>query len=201
VGDRAVPVGDQVTHCLAATRRARRTRSASRLNAPVRGPRSWPAASRLLVRRVRRGGRGDHRVGPVPRVRPGEVSPEVLPTRHERHLVCNPERAQYIVDAGFPPVKCEGFFAKEALDPTYVAQEEARVTRAWRRLQEIPTLGSPSRSIPCQKKGRDTHRERANPCRTARSSPSACGWPINSFASSIRDASGTPRMTWSSRRN
>ncbi len=71
----------------------------------------------------------------------GEVLPEELPTRRERHIVCNPERAQYIVDAAFAPVSCEGFFAKEALDPAYVAEEEARVTRAWRRLQEIPTLG------------------------------------------------------------
>ena len=71
----------------------------------------------------------------------GEVRPEELPTRRERHIVCNPERAQYIIDPEFVLVKCEGFFAKETLDPTFVAEEEARVTRAWRRLQEIPTLG------------------------------------------------------------
>ena len=71
----------------------------------------------------------------------GEVPPELLPTRRERHIVCNPERAQYIVDEAFAPVRCEGFFAKGSLDPVYVAEEEARVTRAWRRLQEIPRLG------------------------------------------------------------
>jgi hypothetical protein len=71
----------------------------------------------------------------------GEVPPEELHLRRERHVRCNPELAQYIVDASFEPVRCEGFFAKEALDPAYVAEQEARVTRAWRRLQEIPKLG------------------------------------------------------------
>ena len=49
--------------------------------------------------------------------------------------------AQYIVDPSFEPVHCEGPFAKEALDPAWVAEEETRVTRGRRRLQEIPTLG------------------------------------------------------------
>lgn len=71
----------------------------------------------------------------------GEVSGEELPTRQERHLRCNPERAQYVVDPAFPPVVCEGVFAKAGLDAAFVAEEEARVTRGWRRLQEIPTLG------------------------------------------------------------
>jgi hypothetical protein len=71
----------------------------------------------------------------------GEVAAEELLRRPERHIRCNPERAQYILDPGFPPVRCEGFFAKEMLDPEYAKAEEARVTRAWRRLQEIPSLG------------------------------------------------------------
>jgi hypothetical protein len=71
----------------------------------------------------------------------GEVRPDELLTSPERHIVCNPERAQYIVDQAFPHVRCKGFFAKDTLDAEYVAQEEARITRAWRRLQEIPTLG------------------------------------------------------------
>jgi hypothetical protein len=73
----------------------------------------------------------------------GEVPPEQLHVLPERHLRCNPELAQYIVDPAFPPVRCEGFFAKEALDPAFVAAEEERVTRGWRRLQEIPSLGVP----------------------------------------------------------
>ena len=73
----------------------------------------------------------------------GEVPPEQLHVLPERHLRCNPELAQYIVDPAFPPVRCEGFFAKEALDPAFVAAEEQRVTRGWRRWQEIPSLGVP----------------------------------------------------------
>jgi hypothetical protein len=73
----------------------------------------------------------------------GEVPPEELHLRRERHLRCNPELAQYIVDPAFPPVRCEGFFAKELLDAEHVAAEEARVTRGWRRLQELPGLGLP----------------------------------------------------------
>jgi hypothetical protein len=73
----------------------------------------------------------------------GEVPAEELHLRRERHIECNPERAQYIVDAAFPPVRCEGFFAKEILDAAYVAAEEERITRGWRRLQEIPSLGIP----------------------------------------------------------
>jgi hypothetical protein len=71
----------------------------------------------------------------------GEVPLERLHLHPERHVRCHPELAQYIVYAGFPPVTAEGAFAKANLDPEYVAAEEARVTRAWRRLQAIPTLG------------------------------------------------------------
>jgi hypothetical protein len=71
----------------------------------------------------------------------GEVSPLELPRQRERHIRCNPATAQYIVDPAFTPVRCEGPFAKEQLDPASVAEQERLVTRAWRRLQEIPTLG------------------------------------------------------------
>jgi hypothetical protein len=71
----------------------------------------------------------------------GEVSPLDLPRQRERHIVCNPELAQYIVDPAFAPIFCEGMFAKAKLDADYVHAREALVTRAWRRLQELPTLG------------------------------------------------------------
>jgi hypothetical protein len=71
----------------------------------------------------------------------GEVPPEELHLHPDRHIRCNPERAQYIVDPAFPPVLCDGFFDKRLLDPDYVRGEEERVTHAWRRLQEIPALG------------------------------------------------------------
>jgi hypothetical protein len=78
----------------------------------------------------------------------GEVSPLALPTMRERHIRCNPATAQYIVDPAFPAIRCEGVFAKEFLDPAFVAEQEERVTRAWRRLQEIPTLGIPITEYP-----------------------------------------------------
>ena len=71
----------------------------------------------------------------------GEVPPEQLHRARERHIRCNPALAQYIVDPAFEPVRCEGFFAKEQLDAASVHEQEERVTRAWRRLQEIPGLG------------------------------------------------------------
>ncbi len=71
----------------------------------------------------------------------GEVSPLDLPKQRERHIRCNPAMAQYIVDPAFVPVVCDGMFAKANLDAAYVRGQEELVTRAWRRLQEIPMLG------------------------------------------------------------
>src|SRR5207248_6892708 len=71
----------------------------------------------------------------------GEVSPLELPRQRERHIRCNSATAQYIVDPAFEPVRCEGIFAKESLDVEFVRENEEKVTRAWRRLQEIPKLG------------------------------------------------------------
>jgi hypothetical protein len=71
----------------------------------------------------------------------GEVPPEKLHILRERHIRCNPTLAQFIVDPAFEPARCEGPFAKDQLDSDYVAEQEKQVTRAWRRLQEIPSLG------------------------------------------------------------
>jgi hypothetical protein len=71
----------------------------------------------------------------------GDVSPLALPKQRERHIRCNPAVAQYIVDPAFEPMVCAGIFAKANLDPVYVSEQEELVTRAWRRLQELPTLG------------------------------------------------------------
>ena len=71
----------------------------------------------------------------------GEVPLELLHTLPERHIRCNPALAQYVVHPGFPPVKCDGLFDKVLLDPAFVALEEARVTRGYRRLLAIPTMG------------------------------------------------------------
>jgi hypothetical protein len=67
----------------------------------------------------------------------GEVDPETLHTRPERHLRCNPTLAQFIVAEGFEPIVVEGPFAKSGLDREFVASEEERVTRGYLRLLEI----------------------------------------------------------------
>ncbi len=71
----------------------------------------------------------------------GEVPLEMLHRLPERHVRCNPTLAQFIVAEDFQPVICVGPFGKGELDPEYVRQEENRVTRGWRRLQAIPSLG------------------------------------------------------------
>src|SRR4051812_47372948 len=70
----------------------------------------------------------------------GEVDPETLHLQPERHLRCNPTLAQFIVAEGFAPVRIEGPCAKAELDPEFVAEEEARVTRGYLRLHEISRL-------------------------------------------------------------
>ena len=67
----------------------------------------------------------------------GQIDPELLHTTPERHITCNPDLAQFIVDPEFPPVTVEGPFSKKALDPDFVAEQESLVTRGWRRLKEI----------------------------------------------------------------
>lgn len=78
----------------------------------------------------------------------GMVDPEVLHTAPERHLRCNPALAQYIVDERFRPVTCDGPFDKRTLDPAFVAEREAEVTRGWRRLKELAKLGGPITEYP-----------------------------------------------------
>lgn len=70
----------------------------------------------------------------------GEIPMERLHLHPERHIRCNPAVAQYIVDDRFEPVQSDGPFDKRQLDPEFVRSEEARVSRGWRRLREIPTL-------------------------------------------------------------
>jgi hypothetical protein len=67
----------------------------------------------------------------------GLLDPEVLHTTPERHVRCNPALAQYIVDEGFPPVECRGAFDKRLLDPQFVREREALVTRGYQRLSEL----------------------------------------------------------------
>lgn len=72
----------------------------------------------------------------------GEVAGPDLLHHPERHIRCNPERAQYIIDPAFEPIVCEGMFSKDAIDREYVKAEEDRITRAWKRLQNLTgTIG------------------------------------------------------------
>jgi hypothetical protein len=71
----------------------------------------------------------------------GEVAPDQLLRTPERHIRCNPVTAQFIADPRFSPVRCGGPFDRDNLDAAFVAEQEERVTRAWQRLQELPTLG------------------------------------------------------------
>ena len=73
----------------------------------------------------------------------GLLDPEVLHTTAERHIRCNPTLAQYIVAEGFEPVVVEGPFDKRGLDVAYVSEREQVVTRGWRRLNEVVSLGIP----------------------------------------------------------
>lgn len=74
----------------------------------------------------------------------GMIDPELLHAEPERHIRCNPTLAQFIVAEDFEPVQVEGDFDKSKLDQTHVRQREALVTRGWKRLKEIRSLGEVS---------------------------------------------------------
>jgi hypothetical protein len=78
----------------------------------------------------------------------GEVDPETLHVSPERHIRCNPTLGQFIVAEGFEPVVVAGPFAKTGLDPAFVAEEEARVTRGYLRLRALPELDVPITEYP-----------------------------------------------------
>jgi len=71
----------------------------------------------------------------------GEVEPELLHKLPERHIRCNPALAQFIVHESFVTPAADGPFAKGALDPAFVAEEEARVTGGYRRLLDLSASG------------------------------------------------------------
>lgn len=73
----------------------------------------------------------------------GLLDPEVLHTTSERHIRCNPTLAQYIVADNFEPAVVEGPFDKRQLDPPYVQARERLITRGWKRLREVTSLGIP----------------------------------------------------------
>lgn len=80
----------------------------------------------------------------------GEIDSRALLAAKERHIRCNPVQAQFIVDPSFEPVTVEGVFDKRELDPADVARREELVTRGWRRLQEVRSLGIPINEYPLE---------------------------------------------------
>ena len=78
----------------------------------------------------------------------GEIDSRELLSSPERHLRCNPTLSQFIVDEGFEPVVVKGPFAKQFLADDEVAHHDDRVTRGWRRLQEVRGLGIPINEYP-----------------------------------------------------
>ena len=78
----------------------------------------------------------------------GEVDPELLHKLPERHIRCNPTLAQFIVADDFGPVMVEGAFSKRMLDSEFVAAEEARVTKGYRRLHELTAESVPIHEYP-----------------------------------------------------
>ncbi len=80
----------------------------------------------------------------------GLVDSRALLSRPERHIRCNAVQAQFIVDEHFAPVTADGPFDKRGLDREYVRTQEELVTRAWRRLQEVATLGIPISDYPLE---------------------------------------------------
>lgn len=80
----------------------------------------------------------------------GEIGSRQLLSAPERHLRCNPTLAQFIVNEDFAPVVVDGPFSKNELDPADVASREKLVTRGWKRLQEVRTLGIPISDYPLE---------------------------------------------------
>ncbi len=70
----------------------------------------------------------------------GWIDPETLHTRRECHLQCLPALAQFIDDERFVPrVSVEGEFDRRRLDPSFVQERAAMVTRGYQRLWELQT--------------------------------------------------------------
>lgn len=78
----------------------------------------------------------------------GMIDPETLHTTPERHIRCNPALGQFIVDASFPSLACEGPFDKRQLDAGFVAEREDLVTRGWLRLGELRKSSLPVAEYP-----------------------------------------------------
>ena len=70
----------------------------------------------------------------------GQISSQDLLSSPERHLLCNPVVAQFIVNDEFPEIHVEGAFSKTELDPEQVRQQEDLMSRGWLRLMELQKI-------------------------------------------------------------
>lgn len=78
----------------------------------------------------------------------GQVDPETLHLKRERHIHCNPALSQFVVDEGFETPTVEGAFDKRQLDPAFVRDREELVSRGYRRLRELATAELPIAEYP-----------------------------------------------------
>ncbi len=79
----------------------------------------------------------------------GEIRADWLQAMPDRHIRCNPEIAQYIEHPDFPPITDEDPLTdRRRLSPADASARTARVSRAYRRLLEIPELGVPIPDMP-----------------------------------------------------
>ncbi len=87
----------------------------------------------------------------------GEIEARFLMTAPERHLRCNPVMAQFIVDPAFEPISVEGPFDKRLMATDDVAAREDLVTRGWRRLQVVRSLGLSISDYPLSRESNPSH--------------------------------------------
>ena len=78
----------------------------------------------------------------------GDVDWDQLNRAPETHIRCDKTLAQFIVDASFETVRCDGVFAKDQIDPEFVKVEEERVTSAYQRLRVLAATGLPIAEYP-----------------------------------------------------
>jgi hypothetical protein len=82
----------------------------------------------------------------------GQVPESELTKSPERHILCNPVQAQFIVHDDFEPVIVDGPFDKRLLDEEHVRQQEDLITRGWLRIREVTGSGLPVSEYPLKPK-------------------------------------------------
>lgn len=78
----------------------------------------------------------------------GEIDSRALLSVPEKHIRCDPDLAQFIVDEKFEAVISDGPFDKRFLDQEHVTQRETLVTKGWKRLREVVKQKIPINEYP-----------------------------------------------------